>query len=99
MSGSGRRVHAARFRRFGYGCGVQVAGFRLSVRVQTIKFKLPSSGRWVMVVRFRSLGSGCLSGSGLTDPGVVFCKARQHYFGSSSDVFNKPFVTKALSSE
>lgn len=50
MSGSGRRVHAARFRRFGYGCGVQVAGFRLSVRVQTIKFKLPSSGRWVQAV-------------------------------------------------
>lgn len=31
MSGSGRRVHAARFRRFGYGCAIQVAGFRLSV--------------------------------------------------------------------
>lgn len=64
MSGSGRRVQAARFRRFGYGCGVQVAGFRLSVRVQAIEFRLPSSGRWVMVVGFRSLGSGCLSGSG-----------------------------------
>lgn len=31
MSGSGRRVQAAGFRQFGYGCGVQVTGFRLSV--------------------------------------------------------------------
>lgn len=58
MSGSGRRVHAVRFRRFGYGCGVQVAGFRLSVRVQTIKFKLPSSGCPVQAVGLWLCDSG-----------------------------------------